>query len=73
MKSVFAWLVNGLRGSGYGMTERQSSSKERESELHVHTSRDGRKYVDPNELIRTKKARRQRQQVREMFVGAGRG
>ena len=73
MESVLAWLVSRLRGSGYDMTERQSSSKGSESGLHVRTSRDGRKYVDPNELIRTPKARKQRQQVREMFIRSARG
>lgn len=48
----------------HGRSERGSGKEP----SYVRTSvRDGRKYVDSNELLRTKKARAQIKQLQEMF------
>jgi hypothetical protein len=68
------WLQGALGERKYVMAERQthsngtSNSNGAREQPRVRTSvSDGRKYVDSNELIRTKKAQRQIKQLQRMF------
>ena len=55
-------------GKGYAMTISSRSEKTPRDGVRVRTSvPDGRKYVDSNELIRSKKARKQMDQLREII------